>query len=174
MNIGSFKSVNGQLLGSVATTHIDLPRLGLRPVESDNDKAPAFEIMALNVARRWVQIGALWEQTSNATGEIFYQGRLDDPSLALPLPVMLFRTDDETETYNIVWNRPQQRRENMDGSRQGRGRRQIDDGFGSGNANENGEMVNHGAADADAIPPLNPTPRRGRKGEPTADETVPA
>ncbi|TKW69836.1 MAG: DUF736 domain-containing protein, partial [Staphylococcus hominis] len=39
MNIGSFKSTNGQLLGSIATAHIDLPRLGLRPVESDSDKA---------------------------------------------------------------------------------------------------------------------------------------
>lgn len=28
MNIGSFKSVNGQLLGSVATATIDLARLG--------------------------------------------------------------------------------------------------------------------------------------------------
>ena len=40
MNIGSFKSVGGQLLGSVATATIDLARLGLRPVESTNDKAP--------------------------------------------------------------------------------------------------------------------------------------
>jgi uncharacterized protein (DUF736 family) len=77
MNIGSFKSVNGQLLGSVATATIDLARLGLRPVESNNERAPAFEIMVLNVAKRWVQIGALWEMTSNSSGESFYQGKLD-------------------------------------------------------------------------------------------------
>ena len=172
MNIGSFKSTNGQLLGSIATAHIDLPRLGLRPVESDSDKAPAFEIMALNIARRWVQIGALWEQTSNSSGEVFYQGRFDDPSLAAPVQVMLFRTDDETETYNVVWNRPLPRRENLDGSRQGRGRRTVDDGFGTGNADANGQMVEEGATDADAIPPMTPT--RRRKSETTADETVAA
>ena len=172
MNIGSFKSTSGQLLGSIATAHIDLPRLGLRPVESDSDKAPAFEIMALNVARRWVQIGALWEQTSNSSGEVFYQGRFDDPSLAAPVQVMLFRTDDETETYNVVWNRPLPRRENLDGSRQGRGRRTVDDGFGTGNADANGQMVEEGAHDNDAIPPMTPT--RRRKNETPADETVPA
>ena len=79
MNIGEFKSAaNGDLLGSIVTLAIDLPRLGLKPVLSDNDRAPAFEIMALNVARRWVQVGALWEQTSNTNGETFYQGRLED------------------------------------------------------------------------------------------------
>lgn len=174
MNIGSFKSTNGQLLGSIATAHIDLPRLGLRPVESDSDKAPAFEIMALNVARRWVQIGALWEQTSNSSGEVFYQGRFDDPSLAAPVQVMLFRTDDETETYNVVWNRPLPRRENLDGSRQGRGRSNVDDGFGTGNADADGRMVEEGAHDNDAIPPMNPTWTRRKKAEQPADETVPA
>ena len=54
MNIGSFALKNGQLIGSIATLTVDLARLGLRPVESDNEKAPAFEIMALNVARKWV------------------------------------------------------------------------------------------------------------------------
>ncbi|WP_369818158.1 DUF736 family protein [Novosphingobium sp. ST904] len=81
MNIGTFKVINGQLLGSIATVSIDLPRLGMRPVESDNDKAPAYEIVALNVARRWVQVGALWEATSNSTGEVFYQAVSKTPAL---------------------------------------------------------------------------------------------
>src|SRR5687767_6561023 len=34
MNIGEFKNVNGRLMGSIATRTIDLPRIGLRPVES--------------------------------------------------------------------------------------------------------------------------------------------
>ena len=140
MNIGSFKSTNGQLIGSVATATIDLPRLGLRPIQSTNDKAPAFEIMTLNPARRWVQIGALWEQTSNSTGEVFYQGKLDDPSLPEPLPIMLF--GDAEEGYRVAWNRPVARRENLDGSR-GKARRQrnADDGFGTGNATADGQMV---------------------------------
>lgn len=138
MNIGSFKLVNGQLLGSVATVTIDLARLGLRPVESDNDKAPAFEIMVLNVAKRWVQIGALWEATSNSSGEVFYQGRLDDPSLPEPLQIMLF--GDDEDGYRVVWNHPAPRRENLDGSRQTR-RRQRDDNFGEGNATDDGRIA---------------------------------
>lgn len=87
---------------------------------------------------------------------------------------MLFRTDDETETYNVVWNRPLPRRENLDGSRQGRGRRNVDDGFGTGNADADGRMVEEGAHDNDAIPPMNPTWTRRKKAEQPADETVPA
>ena len=48
MNIGQFKNVDGRFLGSVATATLHLPRLGLRPVESDNPRAPAFEIVTLN------------------------------------------------------------------------------------------------------------------------------
>lgn len=151
MNIGQFKKINGQLLGSIATATIDLPRLGLRPVTSDSERAPAFEIVVLNTARRWVQIGALWELSSNATGEIFYQGKLDDPSLVGPVQISLFAIKDDTagadavEGFNVVWNRPQPRRENMDGTRQSR-RRATDDAFGTGNATDNGQLV---AADGD-------------------------
>ena len=138
MNIGSFKSVNGQLLGSVATATIDLARLGLRPVESTNERAPAFEIMVLNVAKRWVQIGALWELTSNSSGEVFYQGKLDDPSLPEPLQISLFGNNEEG--FRVVWNRPVARRENLDGSRQPR-RSRAADAFGTGNATEDGMVA---------------------------------
>ncbi|MBB5712397.1 DUF736 domain-containing protein [Sphingomonas xinjiangensis] len=126
MNIGEFKrNANGDLLGSIASVSIDLPRLGLRPVRSDNERAPAFEIMALNVARRWVQVGALWEQESNTSGEIFYQGRLEDPSFANPLPIMLF--GDDVDGFRVVWNRPQQVARDMDGNRRSRRNRDEDD-----------------------------------------------
>jgi uncharacterized protein (DUF736 family) len=141
MNIGQFKITNGQLLGSIATATIDLPRLGLRPTQSNNERAPAFEIVTLNVARRWVQIGALWELNSNATGEVFYQGKLDDPSLSEPLQITMFGNNEEG--FRVVWNRPQPRRENMDGTRQTRRRATNDDGFGSGNADDNGQLADN-------------------------------
>lgn len=138
MNIGTFALKNGQLIGSIATLSVDLARLGLRPVQSANEKAPAFEIMALNVARKWVQVGALWEVTSNSTGEVFYQGSLDDPSLPEKMAIMLF--GDEEEGFRVVWNRPAPVRQNMDGTRQSR-RRQRDDSFGEGNATEDGRIA---------------------------------
>ena len=51
--------------------------------------------------------GALWEASSNATGETFLQGSLDDPSLSEPLPIALFGTD--AEGYRVAWRRPQRR-----------------------------------------------------------------
>ena len=108
MNIGEFNIRNGRLLGSIATRTIDLPRLGLRPVESDNDRAPVFEIIALNVGNRWVQVGALWEAVAkHTTGEVFLQGSIDDPGLAEPLPIALFGSDEDG--YRVAWRRPQRR-----------------------------------------------------------------
>jgi uncharacterized protein (DUF736 family) len=108
MNIGEFKQSNGRILGSIATRTIDLPKLGLRNVESRNERAPVFEIVALNVGNRWVQIGALWEAVAkHSTGEIFLQGTIDDPSLSEPLPVALFGSD--TDGYRVAWRRPQRR-----------------------------------------------------------------
>lgn len=108
MNIGEFNVRNGRLLGSIATRTIDLPRLGLRPVESDNDRAPVYEIVALNVGNRWVQLGALWEAVAkHTTGEIFFQGSIDDPSLPEPLPIALFGNDEDG--YRVAWRRPQRR-----------------------------------------------------------------
>ncbi|MBV1686432.1 DUF736 domain-containing protein [Novosphingobium sp. G106] len=108
MNIGEFKNVGGRLLGSIATRTIDLPRLGLRQVESTNERAPVFEILALNVGNRWVQIGALWEAVAkNTTGEAFLQGTIDDPSLSEPLPIALFGSDEEG--FRVAWRRPQPR-----------------------------------------------------------------
>ena len=149
MNIGQFKSVNGQLLGSVATATIDLARLGLRPVESTNERAPAFEIMVLNVAKRWVQIGALWEMTSNSSGEVFYQGKLDDPSISEPLQIMLFGNMDEG--FRVVWNRPAARRENFDGTRSGRRTRTNNADDFAGNATNDGQVADDQSAD-DYVP----------------------
>lgn len=107
MNIGQFKNEDGRLMGSIATRTIDLPRIGLRPVDSSHDKAPIYEVVALNVGGRWVQIGALWEAASNTTGDIFLQGSLDDPSLPAPLPIALFGTLEEG--YRVAWRRQQRR-----------------------------------------------------------------
>ena len=93
--------------------------------------------MVLNVAKRWVQIGALWEMTSNSSGEVFYQGKLDDPSISEPLQIMLFGNNEEG--FRVVWNRPTTRRENLDGTRQNR-RKASDDDFGTGNATDNGQL----------------------------------
>lgn len=104
MNIGEFKIVNGRMRGWIATRQIDLPQLGLRQVESQHERAPLFEILALNVGNRWVQIGALWEAVArNSTGEVFLQGSIDDPSLRDPLSIALF--GNEEDGFRVAWRR---------------------------------------------------------------------
>jgi uncharacterized protein (DUF736 family) len=146
MNIGEFKQSNGRLLGSIATRTIDLPRLGLRPVESDNDKAPIFEIVALNVGNRWVQVGALWEAVAkHTTGEVFLQGTIDDPSLAEPLPIALFGSDEEG--FRVAWRRPQRRDDFGPAIRTSRREYQQEEqgGFGTSTAGADGGLVGAGA-----------------------------
>ena len=81
--------------------------IGLRPVTSSNPRAPRYEIVALNDQRRWVIVGALFELSSNSTGESFYQGKIDDPSMAQPLYIAAFPREDGTMA--IAWQRPRRR-----------------------------------------------------------------
>ena len=152
MNIGQFAVVKGQLLGSIATATIDLPRLGLRATDSTNERAPAFEIMVLNVAKRWVQIGALWELKSNTTGEVFFQGKLDDPSINEPLQIMLF--GNKEEGYRVVWNRPAPRQSNLDGSRSTRRTRATTADDFAGNATDDGQITDEQVNDPDFVPQM--------------------
>jgi uncharacterized protein (DUF736 family) len=107
MNIGEIrKNANGQLIGSVETLTITRT-IGLRPVTSSNPRAPKYEIVALNDQRRWVIVGALFELSSNSTGESFYQGKIDDPSMAQPLYIAAFPREDGTMA--VAWQRPRRR-----------------------------------------------------------------
>ena len=83
--------------------------IALKPVSSNNPKAPRFEIHALTPARKWIQVGALFELFSNNTGEAFLNGKIDDPSMNAPLQISAFQQDDGS--YNIVWSRPTRRRD---------------------------------------------------------------
>lgn len=107
MNIGTIRvGDRGVLTGGIATIAVAMSFV-LRPVQSSNPKAPAFEIFTRNPAGVHVPVGALWEQTSKATGECFLQGRIDDPSMARPLAINAFRQEDGS--YNVAWLRPQRR-----------------------------------------------------------------
>ncbi|WP_156445372.1 DUF736 family protein, partial [Blastomonas sp. CCH5-A3] len=62
------------------------------------------DLMALSADRRsWVKIGALWEYSSNETGECFLSGQIDDPSLSAPIPVAMFQQNDGS--FNVAWRR---------------------------------------------------------------------
>src|SRR6218665_507243 len=150
MNIGEFKLNKGRVVGWIATRAIDLPKLALRPVESENELAPAFEIIAPNVGGRVVQVGALWEAVAKRTGEVFYQGNVDDPSMPEALPIALFGSIEEG--FRVAWRR-QERDDFGPAVRTTResppsGNRGGDDyGFGDSTANESGGLSGNAAAD---------------------------
>ncbi|MFC0205322.1 DUF736 domain-containing protein [Novosphingobium soli] len=110
MNIGNLKlNEQGTPVGRIVTLTVNAV-IALRPVQSNHERAPAFDIMGLSGDRRtWVKIGAVWEYTANDTGESFWSGRFDDPSLARPMDVALFRQEDGS--FNVSWRRPQRKRE---------------------------------------------------------------
>ena len=103
MNIGTINpTTTGELLGHMAIMSFDA-RIGFKPVASHSERAPKFEVVALNVARRWVRIGALWEKEARETGETYLTGHLDDPALPDKLYVAAFRQDDGG--YALAWTR---------------------------------------------------------------------
>ena len=108
MNIGEIKlNANGTFIGRIATFQLAMT-IALRPIVSENPRAPKFDIMALNqVAKMWVKVGAFFALTSNSTGDEFLNGRIDDPSLSEPVQVSAFRQEDGS--YNVVWQRQQRR-----------------------------------------------------------------
>ena len=108
MNIGEIKlNASGHYIGRIATLTTAIT-VALRPVVSQNPRAPKFDVLGLNqAAKTWVKIGALFVLTSNSTGEEFLNGRLEDVSFAAPIQISAFRQDDGS--YNVVWQRQQRR-----------------------------------------------------------------
>jgi uncharacterized protein (DUF736 family) len=112
-NIG-FLNANerGSFIGKIETlafTNV----IALRPVQSSNPNAPKYDMMARSAANSWIKIGALFEQVARTSGEVFYQGRIDDPSMAKPMDIALFRNDEGG--YNVAWTRRRTRQESPSG-----------------------------------------------------------
>ena len=111
-NIGNVKpDGRGNFVGSIRTVGISM-QIGLRPLTFDTIKAgksyPKFGIMArASSDKDYADVGGLWEQSSNQTGASFYQGQIDDPSLASPLAILLFPQADGS--MNVAWARPRDR-----------------------------------------------------------------
>src|SRR3546814_2512828 len=98
-NIGYInKTDEGGLVGKIDTLAFSAT-IGLRRFMSDNPKAPKYDVMALTPTRTWVKIGALFEQSIRSSGESFYQGRIDDPSMSRPMDIALFAKEERSEEH---------------------------------------------------------------------------
>jgi uncharacterized protein (DUF736 family) len=126
MNIGQITRRDNGRNGSVLVGRIDTiavsMTIGLRELNNPKPTAPKYEIMAKTRAGAWVKVGALFQQESRTTGETFYQGQIEDPSMDRALSVALFRNDHEdgTEAWNVAWSR-RRPRQNLDNGPMGGG-----------------------------------------------------
>ncbi|GAO52956.1 DUF736 family protein [Novosphingobium sp. MD-1] len=135
------RNERGALIGKIETLAFSNV-VGLRPYQSNNPNAPTFEILARTAARTWVPIGGLWEQTMKSSGESFFQGRIDDPSMARPMDIAVFPNGEEG--FNIAWTR-RRNRQDLPGGGEGmdmppasdEARDHADDDLGSSTAGDN-------------------------------------
>jgi uncharacterized protein (DUF736 family) len=165
MNIGQITRRDNGRNGSVLVGRIDTlaisMTIGLREVNNPKETAPKYEIMAKTKAGAWVRVGALFEQTSRASGEVFYQGQIEDPSMDRPLSIALFRNDgdDGIEAYNVAWSRRRPRQELSNAPRDA-----GDLGESTSQHGEGGEGMGREWPGEGGFPSENPAPRRrGRK-----------
>lgn len=108
-NIGNLKkNSDGVFIGRIDTVAFSNV-VALRPVISQNEAAPRYEMMALTPARTWAKVGAMFEQSKKSTGEVFYQGRIDDPSMATPMDIALWH--DREGGFAVLWSRRRPRRD---------------------------------------------------------------
>lgn len=77
--------------------------------ESNNPRAPAFIIHAQIDRNSSAQVGALFQQTSRSSGEVFYQGTIDDPSMDKPLNIAAF--SNREGGFNVAWTRNRKRQD---------------------------------------------------------------
>lgn len=104
----------GEWVGRVVTRNVDF-EFTLKPTNSPNPKAPAFDIMTKSKMGTAFKVGVAFEKrTSEKTddqgvvtgGEVFYSMSIDDPSLPAPLYVTAFGAKDRPGEFDIVWQRP--------------------------------------------------------------------
>ena len=96
-------------------------------------------------------VGALFELASNSTGEIFYQGKIDDPSMSQALYIAVFPREDGTMA--VAWQRPRRRNSQLGTAEYGEG-----DMFAGDEAGSDTDISGDGLGDSTATPPA----KRGR------------
>jgi uncharacterized protein (DUF736 family) len=69
--IGTFTPAkDGFLQGKIKTLTLNLAKVTLEPVNSDQESAPAFRLFAIGI-----ELGAAWAKTAKESGRRYYQVR---------------------------------------------------------------------------------------------------
>lgn len=104
--IGTFKKTNNDFAGEITTLSVQAKNVRIVPQESrSNDKAPTHRVF---VGR--AEIGAAWSERAKESGREYLALKLDDPSFNAPIYANLLE-DDDSDTYSLIWSRPNGRRD---------------------------------------------------------------
>jgi uncharacterized protein (DUF736 family) len=94
--IGSFKSDNGGFAGTIKTLSLNA-KAALRPLDSANEKAPAFRLFVGGA-----ECGAAWKKTSRGERD-YLSVRIDDPGF--PAPVYAALLEGRDGEHRLIWSR---------------------------------------------------------------------
>lgn len=104
MNIGTmFRNDSGSVTGSIAEPTYAFRRVYLEKVESDNPRAPQFDLMTPTPIGTPFRLGSIWERTSEGTGEVYFGGYIESSASGYGI-IRLFRSKKNPQQWFIVRN----------------------------------------------------------------------
>jgi uncharacterized protein (DUF736 family) len=89
----------GELTGNL-TTLTFVKQLRLVPINRKDQNTPVYRVIVNDA-----ELGAVWEKTARATGQVYHSMMLDSPELPTPLHLAMFPTKDRPGFYDLTWNR---------------------------------------------------------------------
>ncbi|MEO0923859.1 MAG: DUF736 family protein [Pseudomonadota bacterium] len=100
-NLTNYVSINGdKLTGNIASITFDVDFRGTAVV-SDNEKAPKFRLTAKSPRGRDVEIGAIWEKTSQE-GKEYFSFKVDTGSGPLYGNLGRYQGQDDDTLYAMI------------------------------------------------------------------------
>lgn len=106
--IGQFTRASTGFAGRIRTLSFDTEFTIVPSDPSDAENAPDYRIHLGD--EDGPEVGAGWKRTGERAGE-FVAIVLDDPVFLAPIRALLFRDDDDGNTWSLHWTRAQKRGE---------------------------------------------------------------
>lgn len=110
MNIGEMIHNDKGVSGYIAEAGFDFPSVFLEKVQSDNPRAPLFNLKTKSPRGREVRLGSIWERAAKDTGEIYFGGYIDTTQSGF-VPIRIFRSRQDDSVWNVVRRTTQRRRQ---------------------------------------------------------------
>lgn len=110
MNIGEMIRSDKGVSGYIAEAGFDFPHVVLEAVQSDNPRAPRFNLKTRSPRGRDVRLGSIWERSAKETGEVYFGGYIDTAQSGF-VPIRIFRSRADDSVWTIVRRTAQARRQ---------------------------------------------------------------